>query len=225
MRSVQIRPAIQVARRAILMSSLAFRASLEVTEHSRCAEACIRLLPWLDSLGCRDEIDPIERDILSTPYHRLETEQQRDAFWAGEGAGIYLWTLGKVSVPPPACTISDHQAIIAIARVLYPEAQSILETAALRSDDEIHAYSKQVASIRTEFQRRALDESAREMLLKIRRDLLGKIGLNISNEDLKSACASIDAMSSEEKKSAPGFYFVREHAVSWLFDSRASYFS
>jgi hypothetical protein len=221
----QIRPAIQVARRSIIMASLAFRASLEVTEHARCPEACNRLLPWLDGLGCRDDLDPIERDILSTPYRRLEPEQRLDAYWAGEGAAIYLWALGKVSDPPPACTICDHHAILAIVRVLYPEAQSIIDARTLRSMDEIHAYSGQVASMRMEFQRRALDESAGETLLKIRRDRLAEIGLSMSDEDLKSACACIDAMSSNEKKSAPGFYFVREHAVSWLFDSRTSYFS
>jgi hypothetical protein len=224
MRIAQIRPQIQVARRAILMASLAFRASLEVTEHSRRAESCNRLLPWLESLGCRDEIDPLELDILLTPYGRLEPEQRRDAFWAGEGAGIYLWTLGKISDPPPRSTISDHHAIIKLVGVLHPEAQSLLQTPTLRGNNEIQAYFRQVASTRTEFQRRAIDEGAGNMLVQFRRERLGKIGLNISDEDLKSARASIDAMSIDEQKSAPGFYFVREHAISWLFNSRPMFF-
>jgi hypothetical protein len=224
MQGIQIRPPIQVVRRAILMAALAFRSSLEVTDHPRAPEACERLLPWLESLGIKADIDPVEHEILSTPQGQLAPEQRPDAYWAGEGATIFLWALGKLSDSPPMRSISDHQAIIPLVRVLHPEAQDILNAPSFRSVDLVTDYFRQVASIRTELQRRRLDEKSSELLLKIRRRELAEIGIGLSDENLSSARATVEGMSIDERQTATGLYFVREHAVSWLFDSRASYF-
>src|SRR5947209_6884425 len=100
MLSVIIRPADQIARRAVVMASIAFRASLEVTAHRRALELSNAILPWHKTHGVDIELDPIERVLLETPVGQLEQEQQSDAFWAGEAAALFCWTLGLAKKPP-----------------------------------------------------------------------------------------------------------------------------
>src|SRR4051812_7785268 len=83
-----MRTSSEVLRRAVVMTTVAFRASLEATIHPRSRELSQRLLPWLESLGMAGDIDPIEHDLLATPFGELETSQKTDAKWSGEGAFV-----------------------------------------------------------------------------------------------------------------------------------------
>ncbi len=96
---IEMRTPSEILRRAIVMTSVAFRASLEVSVHARCEELCGRLLPWLEEHGMAGEIDTTERELLATPFGQLDKSQQVDANWSGEGANIMCWALGLQSRP------------------------------------------------------------------------------------------------------------------------------
>ena len=53
-----------VSARAIIYGTLGFRATLEVTEHSRTSTFCSLLLPWLEQLGLGTQIEEFHREIL-----------------------------------------------------------------------------------------------------------------------------------------------------------------
>lgn len=82
-----------VARRALVLTVVAFRGSLEVTDHPRVIELSQRLVPWLDEIECRSELDPKERELLGTPLGQLSKSFLIDANWAGEAAAFFCWTL------------------------------------------------------------------------------------------------------------------------------------
>src|SRR6476620_3156482 len=95
-----MRTSAEVLRRAIVMTSVASRASLEVTAHPRSQEISDRLLPWLESHGMASDIDPIERDLLATKFGALEASQETDGHWSGEGAVVMCWALHLTAQPP-----------------------------------------------------------------------------------------------------------------------------
>src|SRR5262249_35579734 len=68
---VTMRESQQIAKRALILGTIALRASLEVTDHPRAVEASQQLLRWLNQVGCDGEIDPIERGELATPLGQL----------------------------------------------------------------------------------------------------------------------------------------------------------
>jgi hypothetical protein len=206
------------------MGTLAFRASLEVTDHPRCGEVCDRLLPWLEQLGIGEEIDPIEREILATHHGRLVPSQRTDAYWPGEGAAIYCWALGLTTQTPSPCVIADHHAVINSLHVLRPEAQAVLEITSTRGCDELQAYCKRVMTIRSELQRRRVAD-VEDVLLNVLRQKLAVVGLQLQEQDLEDASKVVDALSDDERKQAAGLSFVREYAAMWLFDSRPQLFA
>jgi hypothetical protein len=94
-----MRTPAEILRRAIVMTSVAFRASLEVTADTRCEELSRQVLPWLEEHGMASDIDPIERELLATVFGQLDASQHTDANWSGEGANIMFWALGLLAQP------------------------------------------------------------------------------------------------------------------------------
>lgn len=215
----------EVAARTLIMGSLSFRASLEVTEHPRCEEICSRLLPWLQGLMIDQQIDPIEREILATPYRQLSSEQRNDAYWAGEGAAIYSWTLGLAPAPPPSAVNADHQSTVDRLRILYPEAREVLENAKLLASDEVPAYCRLVAATLSEMRQRRVTEKDRTILKEFQSERSAALGLYLTYEDEAQARIFLDSLSAHELQSCAGLYFVRYLATRWLFDSRPHFFA
>jgi hypothetical protein len=206
------------------MGTIAFRASLEVTDHPRTIELADRLLPWLDELGMGGELDPTERELLATPYGQLRREQQVDACCAGEGAAVFCWAICMATLPP-RCNLADHTAITQLLQVLRPEAQDLLGRSDIRSDHELERYCREVAAIRFALQEvRFDDEAIRNTLRRVLQNRMNEIGLQDCDADVAGARAIVAAMSPEERGRSAGLYFIREHAMRWLFDSRPSYF-
>ena len=127
-----MRTIVQIAKPAIVMTSLAFRASLEVTDHSRAKKASDRIPGWLGEQGVNDELDAIERDILETPYRQLEDRQRRDANWSGEGAWIMAWALKLVELPPNRETV-DPRILVERLGILRQDVTELTATVSLKT--------------------------------------------------------------------------------------------
>src|SRR5262245_22488665 len=136
----------QVAQRALILGALAFRASLEVTDDARAADFSRRLLPWLDEIGCSDEIDPIERQELATPLGQLSDSEMIDVNWAGEAAWVFCWMLGLAGPRDPV-QAGDQSQILRVLPILQPSAAEFIRSASLRSRDEIEHACWQIVLI------------------------------------------------------------------------------
>src|ERR1035437_2094201 len=121
----------QVAKRAVILGAIAFRSSLEVTDHPRVFEISKRLLPWLKEVDCDDELDPIERTLLVTPLGQLSDSQRIDARWAGESATLFCWMLKLVGPLDPAQP-ADQTVLPDLLSILRPGAMHIVRSASLR---------------------------------------------------------------------------------------------
>lgn len=220
---LNIRKPLQVAKRAIILGAIAFRASLEVTDHPRVVEHSQKLLPWLHTLGIDDELDPIERELLETPLGELSPSQQMDANWASESSSFFCWALnltGPLDVLAPA----NAKRLQELLGVLKPEASSILHSATLRDIADMEAACKQCVLVRSALQEARVAPSVGEIIRRVNRQRLADVGIAASDDDMMRASSAVAAMSPDERSRAPGLYFVRDHAALWLFSSRPTYF-
>ncbi len=127
----------QVAKRALILGAVAFRASLEVTDHPCVIEVSQKLLPWLSDMGCEDALDPIERELLATPFGELSDSQKMDANWAaGEAAWFFCWMLDRAE-PLDETKAADQSDLQNLLRILQPDAAEIIQLASLRNLAEI----------------------------------------------------------------------------------------
>ena len=97
-----IRTGREVAGQAIIYGTLGFRASLEVTDHTRSVDLCSRLLPWLEELGLGPQIELFRREILTTAHGKLPQDSMREAYWRGEG-DFRLGLVSSVVSGPRSC--------------------------------------------------------------------------------------------------------------------------
>ncbi len=141
----------QVAKRAIVLGVISFRSSLEVTDHPRVVEISQSMLPWLSDMGCDDELDPIERELLATPLGHLSNSQKADAQWAGEAAAFYCWML-NLAEPLDAATPADQSSLPSELSILRTEALETLRSASLREIAEIQDVCRHVVLVRSMLQ-------------------------------------------------------------------------
>lgn len=229
---LRLRTAMQVAERAVVMGAVAFRASLEVTDHPRAAAIATRIPKWLAMLNLMDAVDPVERDLLSTPYGQLDESQKIDANWSGEGAALFCWALG-IGEQPPMFRAADQSEAANALKIMRPEAHKLLSAPTLRSDGELREFCKTVRLVRTmlrETHVRALgmDDEARRKAVLVGRGLvrneLADVGIAIGDEDLARVGQLIAQENRDNLHLATGAYVARDVAVTWLLDGRSRYF-
>lgn len=213
----------QVAKRTLVLGAIAFRASLEVTDHPRAVELSLQLVPWLSKLGCADELDPLERELLETPLRKLSGSQKIDANWSGEEAAFFCWSLGLAD-PLPVTSPADQSDVLKVLPILRPEAAGILRQPLLRNEVEIEAACVQTVLIRSLLQESRIGKPASETVRRVNLNRLAEAGLNATDEDLRRAVTTVERMTPQERSRAAGFSFIRDHAALWLFSDRPTYF-
>jgi len=207
----------------LILGAVAFRASLEETSHPRVVEITHRLLPWLCDLGCDDEIDPIERELLETPRGQLSDSQWIDANWAGEAATIFCWALnlvGGLNEVNPA----DQSVLPDLLCILKPEAAAIIQSASLRDSAEIEDMCRQIVMIRSVLQEMRVGLPGSDVIRRLNVQRLSEAGIVVTEDAAKRASAIVAGMTPQGRDQVAGLYFVRDHAALWLFSDRSKYF-
>src|SRR5207253_4114843 len=91
----------RVARRAMVLSLIMYRASLENFPGEPHYEALQRRLStWVDELGLDSELENEERAFLRRRLGRADEKAVCNAAWRNEGVGALAWALGRFELPP-----------------------------------------------------------------------------------------------------------------------------
>jgi hypothetical protein len=213
----------QIAKRAIVLGTLAFRASLEVTDHPRVLEISKQLLPWLHRIGCADELDPIEERELATPPGGLGNSEKIDVNWASEAAMFFCWMLNLVESLEDAA-LTDHRQLTTLLSLLRPEALDIVRSAQLREADDIRDNCWHSILVQSLLRERRIESPGRDILRRITLQQLTELGLVVTDEALARASETVGRMTPDEVKCAAGLYSVRAHAAKWHLCGRRTYF-
>ena len=214
----------QVARRALVLSTVAFRGSLEVTAHPRVDEAARRLLPWLAQIGCDGEVDPIEREQLATTLGQLSESQMVDLRWAGESAALFCWMLG-LGVAPDPMRPTDATDLPTYRCVLRPEALALVERAALRTDEEVESACRRYVVCLSLLRESRVPPPVAAVIRRACVTELAEVGHPLTADDLDHVSDFVASLRSEDRATIAGLYAVRRHAAMWYLRGRGGYFS
>ncbi|PQO44427.1 DUF4272 domain-containing protein [Blastopirellula marina] len=212
--SVMHRKSQEVAIQAIIYGAIGFRASLEVTEHSRCATLCSQLLPWLEQQNYGDQIEEVHRQMLETPYRELTQKSQTEAVWHGEAASLLAWAI-QVSDKPDPISRADPGFMANRLSILRPSASELVNNAVLRPAEELEDFCVFCLTVRHCFQRPSLDEAGQATLDRIYHTRLEELGLKeslVRRPELENQAAELAAA----VPSVRGLYVVRALTSEWL---------
>lgn len=207
----------------MILGAIAFRSSLEVTDHPRVAEVSQRLLPWLSEIGCESELDPIERELLATPLGQLSDSQKIDLHWAGEAAALFCWML-HLGEPLNETSVTDQSVLPELLCIPRPEAKRIVQSASLRDYSEIEDVCRQFVLVRSILQELRADPPSRDIIRRVNVNELKRVGLVATDGAVKRASEVVAHMTPQERSQVAGLYFVRSHAALWFLSDRGSYF-
>lgn len=214
----------QVAKRALVATCLSFRASLEATEHPCSTSLSASILPWLTTHGLADELDPIEREILQTPYGQLRDDQIADANWSGEAAWVFAWAIGVVE-QPPEIELVDYRILTQRLELLRTDPTRLIGGAVLRAESQLVEFCTNTVAIRTELQRQRVSDTPHQVFDQVLQARLERIGLSASDIAISSARDFVNNLTDEQRRAVAGLYFIRDFAATWLFDDRPTFFA
>ncbi len=90
----------RVAARALILASVSCRALIEKDAGKPGAdELRQKLLPWLESVGAAEELEPHERELIETDMGSLDPKKRINASWQSEGMVVLAWALGYSGLP------------------------------------------------------------------------------------------------------------------------------
>lgn len=130
--------AVRVARRALALTAVTFRAVLErELDNPEAQPTYQELLAWVDAIGIQDELEPDEWQVLQRPLGRLEQQDQVNGTWRLEGLVVLAWALGRSEIPPLDQLVEMNPLWKSLGILDADEAQSLLEHPTLRPLDEL----------------------------------------------------------------------------------------
>ena len=204
----------EVAAQAIVCGALGFRASLEVTEHPRTKEFCVRLLPWLEQHGLSNRMEAIHREILESPHGGLPRELQPEAHWRGEAASFLGWAIQLFDKPDPHGFI-DPGLIVKNLRILQPTVSELISSAKLRPQLEIDDYCAFCITVRNQNQLSLLGGDGHATLTRIHKARLTELGLSEAFHRLKGVEAEAAKLAAVVPN-VKGLYVTRALTAEWL---------
>lgn len=146
---IQLRDSGEVARRAIILSALAYRGFLELDADEDGPDADderFDLLDWLRAENLLDDLDPAESAALQAPVGTLQPDVTLRSTWSAEALTPLCWALSLL----PALSVPDPSVDVTVLLDLTPASGSptgeFVLRAALRDEGEI-AQAREAAEL------------------------------------------------------------------------------
>jgi hypothetical protein len=137
----------QVARRALILSAVVCRGSIDGGAGDEHAEKLPgRIKPWLEGAALTDHLEPWEGRIMRAALGQLPSQCISDATWAVEGLAVLAWALGRSELPEHDASV-DPFAVTDAVGFLADDASDFIATAELRSPDELNDYRELMYAI------------------------------------------------------------------------------
>ncbi len=226
-----LRPAAdRVARRALVLLTVAFRALLEGDSGSDdeldSESLRQRLGAWFDAVpGLTDEIQPVENELLRTPIGEADPSTVAAAVRRAEGAQVLLWALGARDLPAH----DEHEELFLVARdvgVLDQASPALLESPELRPDDELDWMRRRLVGI--DWRLSNLDEEDVDLAEFATDTWFGGFdvdGIAMVDGDLAIEGSALAAADEEAVAHAAWTASERHRAANWLIGAHPVYTS
>jgi hypothetical protein len=217
---------IRIARRTVILFTLTMRFTAEASPNHPRTKEWLEILPqWLDRLDVGSEVEPRDVEILTTPLGELDREQQTDARWCGEAAGVLGWALQRVAAPADFDPVDPNMVFRTLGfdpAGMVQGAGDLIARASLLPRDELLAYYAKVRIIQCCMRSRGSSMGvATPILQQIVRQQLDDIG--IREADFSAAQEGVVRLSDSQCRQLLGNYAVRMHVSGWLVGESEHY--
>lgn len=134
--------ATRVAKRAMVLSALVCRGFIEVDNPAEVEELRASLLPWIDQVGARKEMEQHELVALTAPLGGLDAQAQINLAWAVEGLGVLAWAMKRYELHA-GDTLAEPQSITNTMIFLHESAKALVDEPQLRDAEELKSMKEQ----------------------------------------------------------------------------------
>jgi tetratricopeptide (TPR) repeat protein len=218
----------RVARRAMVLSLVVYRASLEqFVGEAKYETLHRRLSEWVKRLDLAAELEKDERAILRAPLGRADEQACLDASWRVEGLGVLAWALKRLELPLYDDQVSARDATASVGfseqtldTLDTAAAQKFLDQARLRPKAEIDAYAVHATLVHWRLRQFNLDgkrmNSARYLRSHVSFKESWLSGLQFVANDLALFGQALSKAPPEYVATFTGAAVERQVAANWL---------
>lgn len=138
----------RVAKRGLAMTAVTARAILEQDlANPETPVLYADLLDWVSQLNIRDECEPSEWRVLTTPLGRLTPQDQANSTWRLEGLAVLAWGLGLFELPPHDTLIQLNPLWSCFGLLNLEKSLELLANPMLRSRNELESMRKKLLAL------------------------------------------------------------------------------
>jgi hypothetical protein len=130
---------IDIARRALILSGVVCRASIEsYTDEEYKRETADDIHEWFDELDLWPYLEPDEEQIIRSPFGEMPRGAEIQGTWYVEGLAVLAWALRRGEFPPHDQKV-DAIAVTNALQFLDPDAETLLISPTVRDQAEPQA--------------------------------------------------------------------------------------
>jgi Domain of unknown function (DUF4272) len=209
----------RVAARALVLAAISCRGLIEKDAGNPGAEELRQgILPWLDSIGAAEELEPAETNLLSTPLGGLDHKKTINMSWQSEGMVVLAWALGYAELP--AAHVECEPSDIANGMGFLGERKKTpLHSPQLRESAEIEAWADTYLTLHWRLRQFSLSPVTMDFVdyvSKCQWAALQLDHLEIQDRELAIDGVRLDNLESEAFRRTLGITRERHTAFNWL---------
>lgn len=218
----------RVARRALAMTALTVRATLELdAPHIKAPEQQRRaLLDWLESLDIGDELEPNEWKVLQRPVGLIEQQDFINAVWRVEGLAVLAWALRRFKLPPDDTLAIPADLYKSMCFLDTEASRRLLESPDLRTAEELKAMQTHLLMLHWRIRNYMLRPGPMDFVAFSKSCWIGSFDIGtfrIIKGDLAIGKVAIHNADDEQRSIVASLGLERHLAINWLAGYSAIY--
>lgn len=211
--------ALRVAQRALILASVACRASIDDSGGEEWAPKLHRdLNAWIPRTGLRDECEEWEAALLEAPLGKLEPKARINASWMSEGMAVLSWALGKSDLPPHDEMVDPKEVADGLG-FLKESAGGLLASPLLRSEAELGEMEERMFAVHWRLREYSLTRKPVDLWKIARNPWMGETGvrqLPLIDGDLSIHGARLSDVEEKDWRGCLSIAAERHRAANWL---------
>lgn len=210
-RTAALPSATRVAGRALLLTAVVCRSTIEADAGSADAEALHRgVLDWVGALGLMADAAEAELALLRAPLGTLSEGQASDGAGRSESLAVLAWALGRCEMPAYDVQ-ADPFAIASALGFRHPRARTALADPRLRAPAELTALAETLRSLHGRLSSYSRDWKRVDFAA-----VAGRTGLRVAEGDLELRGMALCGTPEPVWRAILAITGERHQAANWL---------